>query len=44
MTTYKEMKCPNCKSGILIVLIQGNVYDLLGCRNCDYKAAYRLKI
>lgn len=38
-----DMNCPNCKCDTLIILIQGNVYDLLGCRNCDYKGAFKIK-
>jgi len=26
-----------------MLIIQGNMYDLVSCSNCDYKAAYKLK-
>ena len=35
------MNCPNCLSNTLVLIIQGNEFDLFKCLNCDYKGAYR---
>jgi len=37
------MKCPNCLSNTLALIIQGNQFDLFKCINCDWKEAFRIE-